>query len=94
MSTTQSAFIKFAEDLADELTRGKITYDEACIRLEGFGYAVTDNGCWYRTYTLKGSRKGYYIHLWGTNISEPGKPAEIRFDGIAWGDKATEYGRY
>lgn len=94
MSTTQRAFNDFAHTLCDDLIKGRVTFDQACERLKGYGYVVTDNGCWYRVYTLKGSRKGYYIHLWGTNISDPGKPAEIRFNGIAWGDKTTEYGRY
>lgn len=93
MSTIKKAFISFAEDLAQELKSNTITFDQACERLKGFGYKVTDSGCWYYTYTIAGSRKGYYIHLWGTNMSDPGKPSKIRFDGIAWGDKCTEYDR-
>lgn len=93
MSTIKKAFISFAEGLAQELKSNAITFEQACERLKGFGYKVTDNGCWYRTYTMAGSRKGYYIHLWGTNISDPGKPSKIRFDGIAWGDKSDEIDR-
>ena len=89
-STIQRAFNDFAHTLCDDLTKGRVTFDQACERLQGFGYKVTDSGCWYRTYTMTGSRKGYYIHLWGTNMSDLG----IRFDGIAWGDKETEYDRW
>ena len=93
MPTIQRAFKSFAKGLADELKSNKITLKQAQTRLEGFGYKVTDSGCWYYTYTMAGSRKGYYIHLWGTNMSDPGKPSKIRFDGIAWGDRFCEYDR-
>lgn len=93
MSTIKKAFISFAEGLAQELKSNAITFEQACERLKGFGYKVTDSGCWYYTYKMAGSRKGYYIHLWGTNISDPGKPSKIRFDGIAWGDKNDEIDR-
>ena len=93
MSIVNTTFDKFAEDLCSSLEKGEITLDFAYNRLLELDYKVTDIGCWYRTYTKKGSRKGYYIHLWGTNLNGPGKPVNIRFDGAAWGDKETEYGR-
>ena len=93
-STTQRAFNDFAHTLCDDLTKGRVSFEQACERLKGFGYKVTDSGCWYYTYKMAGSRKGYYIHLWGTNMSDQGKPSKIRFDGIAWGDKDNEYNRW
>lgn len=93
-STTQRAFNDFAHTLCDDLTKGRVTLEQAYNRLKGFGYKVTDSGCFYRTFAMAGSRKGYYIHLWGTNMSNPGKPAKIRFKGIVWGDKDNEYNRW
>lgn len=52
-STIQKAFNDFAHTLCDDLTKGRVTFYQACERLQGFGYKVTDSGCWYRTYTVK-----------------------------------------
>lgn len=89
----QKAFAKFAEDLSVEITSGKLSKDDVHEWLLGFGYKVTDSGCWYNTYTMKSSRKGYYIHLWWTNVGNDVKDPKFLFAGMAWGDKDSEYGR-
>ena len=91
MSTIKNAFISFAQDLAAELRFNKITLEQAYERLKGFGYKVTDSGCFYRTFTMCGSSSRFYIHLWGSLQSE--KTWTLKFEGIAWGDKYTEYDR-
>jgi hypothetical protein len=89
MSTIKKAFISFAEGLAQELKSNAITIEQACERLKGFGYQITDSGCFYRTFTMAGSRSKFYIHIWGTLVSE--KPWVEKFTGIAWGDKNDEF---
>lgn len=91
MPTIQRAFKSFAKDLADELKSHKITLKQASDRLKDLGYKVTDSGCFYRTFTMCGSSSRFFIHLWGSLQSE--KTWTLKFEGIAWGDKYTEYDR-
>lgn len=91
MPTIQRAFKSFAKGLADELKSNKITLKQAQTRLEGFGYKITDKGCFYRTFTMCGSSSRFFIHLWGSLQSD--KTWTLKFEGIAWGDKYTEYDR-
>ena len=91
MSTIKTAFISFAQDLAANLRFNRITLDQAYDQLNGFGYKVTDSGCFYRTFTMVSSRQKYYIHIWGTLVSE--KPWVVKFTGIAWGNKDGEFDR-
>lgn len=57
MPTIKAAFISFAQGLASELRFGKITLEQAYERLKGFGYKVTDCGCFYRTSTMGSTQK-------------------------------------
>lgn len=90
MPTIKNAFISFAQDLAAELRFNKITLEQAYERLKGFGYKVTDSGCFYCTFTM-GSTQKFYIHIWATLVSE--KPWVEKFAGAAWGDKGGEFDR-
>jgi hypothetical protein len=91
MATIKNAFISFAQGLASELRFGKITLEQAYDRWKGFGYQVTDSGCFYRTFHMAVSTQKFYIHIWATLVSE--KPWVESFTGIAWGDKNGEFDR-
>lgn len=91
MPTIKNAFVTLAQDLAANLRFNRITLDQAYDQLDGLGYTVTDSGCFYRTFTKTDTRQKYYIHIWGTLVSE--KPWVEKFTGIAWGDKDDEFDR-
>lgn len=91
MSTIKNAFVTFAQDLAANLRFNRITLDQAYDQLNDLGYTVTDSGCFYRTFTMAGSRSKFYIHIWGTLV--PKKSRVVKFTGIAWGNKDGEFDR-
>lgn len=91
MSTSKNAFVTFAQDLAANLRFNRITLDQAYDQLNDLGYTVTDSGCFYRTFTMVGSRSKFYIHIWGTLV--PKKSRVVKFMGIAWGNKDGEFDR-
>lgn len=91
MSIIKNAFITFAQDLAANLRFNRITLDQAYDHLDDLGYTVTDSGCFYRTFTMVGSRSKFYIHIWGTLV--PKKSRVVKFTGIAWGNKDGEFDR-